>query len=119
LSNLKSIGRIIYAIPFGIFGLMHLMMAGNMAGMVPSWVPGGVIWVYITGLALISACVSIIMKKHIYLACLLLAGLLAIFVLTIHLPQLMGGNQMAMSGVLKDTMALGCALLIAGLYQEE
>lgn len=119
MDNLKTIGRIIYAVPFGIFGLMHMMMAGNMTGMVPSWVPGGIIWVYITGMALIAASVSIIIKKQIYIACLLLAGLMGIFVLTIHLPQLMGGDQMAMGGLLKDTISLGGALLIAGLFKDE
>lgn len=119
MNNLKTIGRIIYAIPFGIFGLMHVMMAGNMSGMVPTWIPGGILWVYITGMALIAASVSIITKKQIYLTCLLLAGLLCIFVLTIHLPQLFGGNQMAMGSVMKDTMSIGGALLIAGLFKDE
>ncbi|MCH8069472.1 MAG: DoxX family protein [Candidatus Marinimicrobia bacterium] len=119
MNNLKTIGRIIYAIPFGIFGLMHMMMAGNMSGMVPAWVPGGIIWVYITGLALIAASVSIVTKKQIYLACLLLAGLLGVFVLTIHLPMLLSGDQMAMGGLLKDTISLGGALLIAGLFKDE
>lgn len=34
--------RIIYAIPFAIFGLMHFMKGGDMAGMVPSFIPGGI-----------------------------------------------------------------------------
>ena len=119
MNNLKNIGRIIFAIPFGIFGLMHFMKAGMMTSMVPAWVPGGVFWVYIIGLALIAAALSLITKKYIYLAAFLLAVLMFIFVLTIHLPGIMGGNQMAMSGLLKDMSLGGGALLIAGLFKED
>ncbi len=68
MNNLKNVGRIVFAIPFAIFGLMHLMMANNMAGMVPTYVPGGVFWVYLTGLALVAATISIISKKQILLS---------------------------------------------------
>ena len=100
--------------------MMHLMMAGNMTGMVPSWVPGGVFWVYVTGMALVAAAVSIISKKQIYLASLLLALLLVVFVMTIHLPGLFNEAtmQMAMGGMLKDISLAGGALLIAGLFKD-
>ena len=119
MNNLKNIGRIVFAIPFAVFGMMHLMMANDMAGMVPGWVPGGVFWVYLTGLALIAATVSLITKKHIYLASKLLAILLFVFVMTIHLPALLGGDQMAMSSMLKDMSLAGGALLIAGLFKDK
>ncbi|MFC1527316.1 DoxX family protein [Candidatus Neomarinimicrobiota bacterium] len=118
MSNLKNVGRIMFAIPFAIFGMMHLLMAGKMTGMVPSWVPGGVFWVYVTGLALIAAAVSIISKKQIYLASVLLATLLGVFVMTIHLPAVFGGDQMAMGSMLKDISLVGGALLIAGLFKD-
>ena len=118
MSNLKNVGRIIFAAPFAIFGMMHFMAAGDMAGMVPAWVPGGVLWVYVTGMALVAAAISIIAKKQIYLASVLLAVLLGVFVMTIHLPALLGGNQMAMSSLLKDMSLAGGALLIAGLFKD-
>jgi len=118
MNNLNNAGRILFALPFAVFGLMHFMAAGDMAGMVPSWVPGGVYWVYLTGLALIAATVAIITKKHISLAALLLGVLMFTFVLTIHLPAVMGGNQMAMSNVLKDFSLGGAALMISGLFKD-
>ncbi len=108
----STVARWLYALPFGIFGLMHFMMAENMAGMVP--LPGGVIWVYLTGVALIAACISFIIQKQVRLAGLLLALMLIIFVLAIHLPTVMGGDQSAMSSLLKDLALAGGALLIAG-----
>ena len=119
MNNLKNVGRIMFAVPFAMFGMMHIMMASNMTGMVPSWVPGGVFWVYVTGMALVAAAISIIAKKQIYLASVLLAVLLGVFVMTIHLPALLGGDQMAMGGMLKDISLAGGALLIADLFKEK
>ncbi|MFQ6609422.1 MAG: DoxX family membrane protein [Fidelibacterota bacterium] len=116
MTKCQNVARIIFAIPFIIFGIMHFMNAGAMTDMVPSFVPGGVFWVYLTGLALILAGVSIIIQKYTHLASKLLAALLAIFVLTIHLPKLIGGDMMAMAGLLKDFSMMGGALLIASLY---
>ncbi len=110
----SSVARIIFAVAMLIFGLMHLMAGADMAGMVPSFFPGGVIWVYITGLGLILAGIAIIIKKMGKLASFLLALMLLIFVLSIHLPAVIGGDQMAMSQVLKDLGLMACALLIAG-----
>jgi putative oxidoreductase len=107
--------RYIFAIPFVIFGLMHFMAAGDMAGMVPAFIPGGVFWVYITGLSLILAGVSIILKKKDKLAALLLGIMLVIFVLTIHIPTVIGGNQMAMAQVLKDLSLAGAAFAFSGM----
>jgi putative oxidoreductase len=112
----KTFGRYLFAIPFAIFGLMHFMAANDMAGMVP--LPGGAIWVYFTGLALILAAVSIIIQKKAKLASLLLGVMLIIFVLAIHLPTVLGGDQMAMGSVLKDLSLAGAAFTYSGLAKD-
>ena len=111
-----TVARYLYAIPFGIFGVMHFMNASQMAGMVP--IPGGEIWVYLIGVALIAACVSIIIQKYTKLACLLLALMLIIFVLSMHLPGVISDpeNAVAMSSLLKDTALAGGALILANNY---
>ncbi len=114
-----TVARYLYAIPFGIFGVMHFINGSQMAGMVP--IPGGVIWVYLIGVALIAACVSIIIGKYTKLACLLLALLLIIFVLTLHLPGVIGAADdaamgAAMSSLLKDAALAGGALILANNY---
>jgi len=113
-----SLGRILYAVPFGIFGLMHFMAGGEMAGMVPSWLPGGVFWVYLTGLALILVCVSFIIQKQAKLAALLLALMLALFILFIHLPGVFEPAtwKMSMPNLLRDLALAGAALTYAGLF---
>ena len=117
----STVARVLFALPFGIFGLMHFMAGGEMAGYIPSWIPGGVFWVYFTGLALVAACVSILIQKEARLACLLLALMLAIFVLTLHLPGVMNEAtmQMSMAALLKDTSLAGAALTYAGIHSKK
>jgi len=119
MKNLKTIGRYLFTVPFAMFGLMHLFMAKEMAGVVPSWLPGGVFWVYILGLALLAAATSFIIQKHTYLAGLLTAALLVIFILTVFLPDLLGGNQMALGMIFKEIGLAGGALLLASNYQQD
>jgi uncharacterized membrane protein len=118
-----TVARILFALPFGIFGVLHLMGAQNMAGMVPSWIPGGVFWVYLTGLAHIAATISIISQKKAKLASLLLAAMLGVFIITIYLPGIIEatddmGMMMNMSGLLKDSALAGAALTYAGLAKD-
>jgi len=111
-------GRYLFAIPFAIFGLFHFMGAEDMAGMVP--LPGAIFWVYLTGVALLAAAVSFIIEKKVRLAGLLLGIMLIIFVLTIHLPAVMGeAGQDAMPNVLKDLALAGGAWFIASTYKDE
>ncbi len=112
----RTIGRIIFAIPFGVFGLLHLFMADAMSGMVPHYVPGGVIWVYLTGLCFIAACIAICANIWVRPAGICLAILLAVFVLTIHVPGLLGPNMGAsLTNFLKDFALIGGALMVAGI----
>lgn len=116
----NQVSRYLYALPFGVFGIMHFMNAGAMAGMVPF--PGGAFWIYLTGLALLAASISIIIEKKVRLAGLLLGIMLLIFVLSIHLPGVLSGGEAAtssMPNLLKDAALAGAAWYIAGNYGEE
>ena len=107
---MKKAGTIIYAIPLLAFGLGHMANASQMVGMVPNWLPIPIVWVYITGLALIAAAVSFFINKKVELAGKLLALMFVIFVVTIHIPSLVGGDGMAMPNMLKDLAMAGAAL---------
>ena len=115
--DFQKIGSYLFSIPFIIFGMMHFMMGGQMAGMVPSFIPGGVFWVYLTGLALVLAGVSIIIQKKAKLASLLLAVMLGMFMVFVHIPGLMNEAtmQMAMPSLLKDMALAGAALTYSAL----
>jgi putative oxidoreductase len=116
MKTLSTLGRFIYAATFIIFGIFHFMKAGDMAGLISKW-PIAEGLVYISGLALILAGVSIILNIKARLASLLLALLLLIFIVGIHIPAIMGGNQMEMGSLLKDAALLGAALTYSGILK--
>jgi putative oxidoreductase len=105
------LARWLFAVPFGMFGLMHFAFGSQMAGMVP--VPGGLFWVYLTGVALVAAAVSVVTGKLTRVAGPLLALMLLGFVALIHGPGLMNEAtmQMSMTSMLKDLALAGGALL--------
>lgn len=106
--------RVLFALPFMFFGALHFMNAEQMKGLVPSYFPGGGdIWVYITGIIFILTAVAFIINKYAKVAGYLLAFVLLVFILTIHIPALISGNQMAMSGLLKDFALMAASMFIA------
>ncbi len=119
-NKLSTFGRILFALPFGIFGLNHFIMKDVFTGMLTSFIPGGGYTIILTGMLLIAVCISIIIKKYIKLSCLVLAGLLFLFIITIHIPNLIHHHEdiIAMINLLKDTSLMGGALMIAGIYKD-
>src|SRR5882757_7040737 len=53
LGKLIPAGSVIFALMMICFGTIHCLYAKEALGYVPSWVPAPVIWMYITGVALI------------------------------------------------------------------
>ncbi len=122
MNAITGLGKYLFALPFAIFGVMHFLNGNAMAGMVPF--PGGVIWVYLAGLAMILAAVAIFLGKRDGLATLLLGFLLIIYVLTIHLPGILNAaDEMskagAMGGLLKDTALAGASFLYSNSIAKE
>ena|SRR5260221_14552915 len=119
MNNLTLTGRVIFGIPFILFGAGHLMNASMMGAYVP--IPGGVIWIYVTGIAMVLAGIAAITKIQGKLAMLLLALLLFIYIVTIHVPNLLKPEtmQMGMMGLYKDMGLMGGALILAGIFSKE
>ncbi len=107
MNQVTNFGKYLFALPMIVFGIMHFMGANQMTDMVP--IPGGAIWVYLTGLALIAAGVSILIGKMDKMASMLLGIMLLIFALSMHLPAVMGGSESAMPALLKDIALAGGA----------
>lgn len=121
MKTLSKLGRFLYAIPFAVFGIFHLSHASMMANEVLRGWPIPTVLVYISGLAMILAAASIILNIKARLACLLLALLLLIFIVTLHIPGMMAGGQMAQIsqiGLLKDMALMGAALTYAGILKK-
>ncbi len=115
------VARIIFTIPFLAFGVRHLLHANEMAGMAP--IPGGAVWIYITGIAMILASIAAITKIQGKLAMLLLALLLLIYAFSIQLPAMLSSDMaMKMGGTVsfyKDLGLMGGALILAGIFDRE
>ncbi|MCC6866666.1 MAG: DoxX family protein [Ignavibacteria bacterium] len=111
--------RLLFAVPFLGFGINHLMHANAMAGMAP--IPGGAIWIYVSGAAMILAGIAAITKFQGKTAMLLLALLLLIYIVSIHIPQMLKPESysMGMMSLYKDAGLMGGALLLAGIFDRE
>ncbi len=117
-----SIGaRVLFSVPFFVFGVMHLAMGPMMVGMVPHFLPGAVYWVYFTGICMVAAALAIVTKKQAVLASQLLAVLLAVYIVFVHIPGLMipAMKQMTLVMMLKDIGLIGGALAFAGIFESE
>lgn len=117
MTALPTLGRFLYALPFLVFGSFHFMRGSAMAGMVP--IPGGVFWVYLTGIALVAASLAIMSGKKAVLAAQLLGLMLLIFAVGIHLMGVLNApdaaaQQASMSNLLKDTALAGAAWFMSG-----
>lgn len=114
---LSQIGRILFGIPFLVFGINHFVQGSKMAGYVPSFLPWHAFFIYLVGLALVLAAISLFINVKVKLSMILLSILMLIFVLTIHLPGMIRGGQMGqyfMTMLLKDFGLGAAALFIAG-----
>ena len=118
-TTISKIGTIFYALVIGFFGLNHFMNGTGMAKMVPSFLPGGVVWVYITGACMLAAALAFLINRQVRLAGLLLALFLLLIVVTVHLPAVLnapddGSRRFPMVNLIKDTGLAAAALLVAG-----
>lgn len=105
MKNLPVIGKYLVVLPMLVFAMFHLTAADAMAGVVP--IPGGAIWVYFTGACMIAGVVGIFIGKKAKLAAALMGLMILIFALSVWLPKVIGGDQMAMGTLLRDFAMVG------------
>lgn len=120
MKSLTTLGRILYALPFAIFGINHFVMKDYYMGMLTSFIPLGAYTIILTGMLMIAVSISIITKKYVKWSTLILAALLFIFIITIHIPHLIAGTDKPAVFImlLKDISLMGGSLMIAGIYSE-
>jgi len=118
LDKIMPFGRLFLAIPLAVFGTEHLTNTADIANIVPRWLPAHEFWVYLVGIALIAAALSIIVQIQSPLAAMLLGAMLFSFVLLIHIPNIIAhpGNRFFWAVGLRDTAFSGGALAYAGSH---
>jgi putative oxidoreductase len=121
LNNILNLGKWVFAIPFAVFGFMHISNATQMASQVPAYFSGGSMWVYLTGFAQMAFAASIVVGKYDKLAAVLCATMLLTFILTLHLPSLsnLEMSKLAMTNALKDLGLIGGAMMYASRFAND
>jgi len=110
MNSITGLGKYVFAIPMLIFGIFHFMGAEDMAGMAPF---GGVAMIYITGICLTLASLSIFLGKYDKLATVLLAVMLFLFAFILWFSGFTAQEQPAATMFLKDIGLAGAALMYA------
>ncbi len=112
--TLTLIGRVLYALAFIGFGVYHFMYGAALATLVPSYFQSTALYmVWLVGIVFIWAAVTLLLNHGMRYSLTALSALLAVFILTIHLPNVINGNG-ALPFVLKDSALLGATLFMIG-----
>ena len=121
MKNITTIGRILFALPFALFGINHFLMTDYYVGMLTSFIPFGAYTIILTGIMLIVTSISIMLRKYVRISTIILAILLLMFICTIHIPHLISHKDTTSTliALLKDISLLGGSLMIAGIYSED
>ncbi|WP_157962701.1 DoxX family protein [Chitinophaga deserti] len=107
---------VLFAIVLLFLGIVHLVNAEVILPLVTRLpIPGGIFWVYFTGIALILAGFSIILNIWAKPACYLLALMVFIIILTVHMPSLVGGNLNAPINIIRDFGFIAAAIIIGNI----
>jgi len=119
----SRIAVIILAVILIVFGIYHFVHPRDMLNFVPNFLPGGIKWVYVVGVAFILTGCAFIVHKWVKLAGYLLAFMLFMFVLLIHLPNYfnagnMDDQRLSLINLLKDSAIAAFAMYIASNAQK-
>jgi uncharacterized membrane protein len=82
------LGPVCEAVALAIFAAEHFLLARDLSGIVPRWLPGPLFWTYFVGVALLAAAISFIAWRCVRWSAALLALLFLVIVATIDLPNL-------------------------------
>jgi uncharacterized membrane protein len=105
MDKVVVLGRLFLAVPMAVFGADHYMFWRSMGPMVPSWIPWHPFWILFVGTALIAAALSIVVTRYDRLAATLLGVMILLFVVLIHVPNLIEapGDRFLLAIALRDT----------------
>lgn len=82
-----AFGRLFYAMPMAVFATQHFTNTKLVASIVPKWMPLHLFWVYLVGIAILAAVLSILLEIQARLAATLLGCMFLLFVVMMHIPN--------------------------------
>jgi uncharacterized membrane protein len=120
LDKIVALGPVFLAVPMAVFGTEHFTATKNLAGMVPHWIPGHLFWALFVGACLISAALSIAIRKYTGIAAALLGLMILLFVVLLHIPEIANAptSQLLWVVGLRDLTFSGGALSVAAAQKK-
>jgi len=116
LNRIVALTNLCFAIPLAVFGAEHFALGNSMIGLVPPYMPGRLSWIYIVGVALIIASLSIATRIQVRWSGLLFAMMMFLFVAMIHLPgAIKSGDRIIWTIVIREMSFGGGGLVLAGI----
>lgn len=116
IEKIMPFGRLFYAIPLAVFGTEHFTDTADIATMIPSWISAHTFWVYLVGVALIAAALSITLKVQSRLAATLLGVMFCSFVVLMDIPAVVAepSNRFSWTLALRELSFASGAWAFAG-----
>ena len=116
LDRIVALTYLCFAIPLAVFGTEHFALGSSMIGLVPSYMPLRLSWIYFVGVALIVASLSIATRIQVRWSGLLFAIMMFLFVAMIHFPgAIKSGDRIIWTIVIREMSFAGGGLVLAGI----
>jgi len=119
MNAIKNMGKWLFILPFAAFGFLHFGPLEFSLPYVPSYLPFPALWVYFTGMCLMSFTLSAIIKKLDGLAAFSLGIMLLFFVLIVHMPEAIDGDFLQVIASLRDTAMAGAAFIYGSFVAKD
>jgi uncharacterized membrane protein len=115
LEKLILFGPLFFAAPLAAFGTEHFTVTGEIASLVPTWIPWHLFWAYFVGACFIAAPLSIVARIQARLSASLLALTFFLFVVLMDVPGWAQDprDRIALTVALRELSFSGGALALA------
>jgi hypothetical protein len=115
-ARLSAVGPAFVASALAAFGAEHLVAFRSIMQVVPSWMPGHLFWTCFVAIALLASATSLALALYVRLAATLLGVMFFLFVLLIHLPNVIAKPEQRLfwTILLRDLSFAGGAWALAG-----
>lgn len=116
INKIVALTPLCFAIPLAVFGAEHLSSPQSLLPGVPAYMPWRWLWVYLVGLALIAAAVSIAAGRQVRWSGLLFGAMMFLFVAMLHLPgAIRAGGRIPWTIVFREMSFGGGGWVLAGI----
>ena len=116
LDKIVVLSNLCFALPLAVFGAEHLSDPGDIAPLVPSFVPWHLFWTYFVGFALLAASLSIATKIQVRWSGLLFGIMMFLFVSMMDIPGALANprDRFAWTLLLRELAFGGGGWILAG-----